>query len=168
MVKERVKDWVEEQKQPGQPGKMPKNILYYRDGVSESQYSAVRDLELPHIRTAYSSAFDELVSEGKIKEYENSKTVNLTAIVVAKRHHVRFYPAPKGRMDKDNCYPGTYVDNVVTPPYFQDFYLQSHTAIKGTARPAHYFVLVNEMKRDIDFYRRLVSLKLGEIFCLES
>lgn len=26
-----------------------------------------------------------------------------------------------------------------------DFYLQSHTALHGTARPAHYFVLVDEI-----------------------
>jgi eukaryotic translation initiation factor 2C len=27
-----------------------------------------------------------------------------------------------------------------------DFYLQSHAALKGTAKPAHYFVLQNEMR----------------------
>jgi eukaryotic translation initiation factor 2C len=44
-----------------------------------------------------------------------------------------------------NCPPGTLVDTAITSPYYQDFYLQSHNAIKGTAHPAHYFVLVNEM-----------------------
>ena len=29
-----------------------------------------------------------------------------------------------------------------------DFYLQSHTALEGTARPAHYFVLVDEIFKD--------------------
>jgi hypothetical protein len=33
----------------------------------------------------------------------------------------------------------------VTSSCFQDFYLQSHNGIKGTARPAHYFMLENEM-----------------------
>lgn len=64
--------------------------------------------------------------------------MKLTAIVVAKRHHIRFFPTEKG-----NCRPGTLVDRCVTSPFFQDFYLQSHHAIQGTAKPAHYFVLEN-------------------------
>ncbi|KAF2792928.1 Piwi-domain-containing protein, partial [Melanomma pulvis-pyrius CBS 109.77] len=62
----------------------------------------------------------------------------------AKRHHVRFFPIDDKDMDKfQNCPAGTYVDNVVTSPYFTYFYLQSHAAIKGTAKPAPYFVFEN-------------------------
>lgn len=73
--------------------------------------------------------------------------VKLTAIVVAKRHHVRLFPTcPQDEtLNNGNCKPGTLVDTAVTSPYFQDFYLQSHNGIKGTAKSAHYFVLLNEM-----------------------
>ncbi|ORX92441.1 Piwi domain-domain-containing protein [Clohesyomyces aquaticus] len=45
----------------------------------------------------------------------------------------------------DNWKPRTLVDQIVTSPYFMDFYLQSHNRIKGTAKSAHYFVLKNEL-----------------------
>jgi eukaryotic translation initiation factor 2C len=153
MVKERIVDWVKEQRK----GIMPTNILYYRDGVSESQYTQIRDQELPEIRRAYSEAIDEL-SEEKIVSKESSAKVNLTAIIVAKRHHVRFFPINPNDKEavNQNCKPGTYVEQVVTSPYFQDFYLQSHAAIKGTARPAHYFIITEEMNKSVDFYRQLV------------
>jgi eukaryotic translation initiation factor 2C len=136
---------------------MPTNILYYRDGVSESQYTQARDQELPQIEEAYSEALAELVKEGKVPEKQSPRNVKLTAIVVAKRHHVRFYPPANAETANGNCVPGTYVDQTVTSPYFQDFYLQSHAAIKGTARPAHYFILTDGMKRSVEFYRKLVS-----------
>lgn len=85
----------------------------------------------------------------------------LTAIVVAKRHHVRFFPQSNDAKDcvpkNGNCKPGTLIDTAVTSPYFQDFYLQSHDAIKGTAKPAHYFVLVNEMGRTEKQWQEFVS-----------
>ncbi|KAF1849347.1 Piwi-domain-containing protein [Cucurbitaria berberidis CBS 394.84] len=136
MVLERIKAWVSVNKT------LPKNILYYRDGVSSSQYSQVRENELPQIRKAFAAAAKQanMMIVPKFK---------LTAIVVAKRHHVRFLPPSndaKDAMSKNgNCKPGTLVDTVVTSPYFQDFYLQSHDGLKGTAKPAHYFVLENEM-----------------------
>ncbi len=37
------------------------------------------------------------------------------------------------------------VDEVITRDSNWDFFLQSHTAITGTARPAHYFVLLDEI-----------------------
>lgn len=41
--------------------------------------------------------------------------------------------------------PKQVVDNTITRDDNWDFYLQSHTAITGTARPAHYFVLLDEI-----------------------
>jgi eukaryotic translation initiation factor 2C len=60
-----------------------------------------------------------------------------------------------------NCKPGTYVDRVVTSPYYDDFYLQSHSGIKGTARPTHYFPLVVgniDTCKTIAQIRKLVSI----------
>ncbi|KIW21698.1 uncharacterized protein PV07_12869, partial [Cladophialophora immunda] len=40
---------------------------------------------------------------------------------------------------------GTVVDRGVTEARNWDFYLQAHTAIQGTARPAHYYVVYDEI-----------------------
>lgn len=40
---------------------------------------------------------------------------------------------------------GKLVDKGITQDCNWDFFLQSHTAITGTARPAHYFVLLDEI-----------------------
>lgn len=133
MVVERITDWV-----TNNGDRLPKNIIYYRDGVSEGQYISVRDDELRQITSAVPRALQELRKEYPEKTFVDG-TPKLTAIVCAKRHHVRFYP--NGEHHKGNCVPGTYVDDVVTSPYYADFYLQSHAPLQGTARPAHYFVL---------------------------
>jgi eukaryotic translation initiation factor 2C len=148
MVNERLEDWI----RLSEKKSLPKNILYYRDGVSVTQYTKVKTTELGAIRDAYR----------KLAEKRNmTPTVNLTAVVVTKRHHTRFFPMsvkhpelPRGQKkgppqkyhDRDfmgnyNTKPGLFVDQLVTSPYYQDFFLQSHSAIKGTAKPTHYFVL---------------------------
>jgi eukaryotic translation initiation factor 2C len=107
--------------------------------VGESQYSQIKDEELPQIRRAMKRAAETI-------KLDAMSSFKLTAIVVAKRHHVRFFAQPKDAMaGNGNCKPGTLVDTVVTSSTFRDFYLQSHNGIKGTARPAHYFMLENEM-----------------------
>ena len=49
------------------------------------------------------------------------------------------------------------VDNTVTRGDSWDFYLQSHHAIVGTARPAHYFVLLDEI------FRKTTKDPVGEL-----
>ena len=160
MVEERVKDWVVEQKVHKKFGTLPRNILYYRDGVSDSQYVQVKHNELPLIEKAFNTAKTALINEGHIEASSANKnaTVKITAVVVAKRHHVRFYPTnTRGKDFYANNHPGTCVDSVVTSPYFTDFYLQSHAAIKGTAKPAHYFLLRNDMSLSIQALRELTN-----------
>jgi eukaryotic translation initiation factor 2C len=49
-----------------------------------------------------------------------------------------------------NLKPGFVVDKVITHPYREDFFLQSHMPLQGTGRSAHYFVLTNQMRLDAD------------------
>ncbi|KAJ3570209.1 hypothetical protein NP233_g4554 [Leucocoprinus birnbaumii] len=77
--------------------------------------------------------------------HEVQITAKITLVVVAKRHHVRFFPKPTERDTiNGNCPPGTVVDQDVCHPIEFDFYLQSHAGILGTSRPAHYSVLYDE------------------------
>lgn len=99
----------------------------------------MKEHELPQIRLAFEEA-------AKAAGMTTVPRFNLTAFVVGKRHHVKLFPTPTDAMPKNrNCKPGTLVDNTITSPYYRDFYLQSHNSIKGTAKSAHYFPLVNEM-----------------------
>jgi eukaryotic translation initiation factor 2C len=115
----------------------PINILIYRDGVSEGQYQAVLNNELPLLRNAC------------VKLYRPKEQPAITLIIVGKRHHVRFYPTKDNEADKisHNCKNGTVVDRGVTEVRPWHFYLQAHACIKGTARSAHYYVLVDDIFR---------------------
>lgn len=160
MVCERIRDWINEMTPASSTYvTLPKKIVYYRDGVSESMYANVKSTELKAIRNAFSTVAIQLSGnkgiDQKIKPYK-PETI---AIICGKRHSVRFYPADRSQSDRyDNCRPGTTIDDVVTSPYYQDFYLQSHTALKGTARPAHYFVIANDSNESVDDLRTMVRM----------
>ena len=142
MVIERLNLWRDKAN-----GGTPDKIIVYRDGVSEDQYDDVLKLELVRIRKAC------------IKIIPNGSEVPIALVIVAKRHHVRFYPTehkdtdktinPRGRLG--NPLPGTVVDRGVTMETGWDFYLQAHDCIQGTAKPAHYVVLRSDFeKEDLD------------------
>lgn len=115
----------------------PENIVIFRDGVSEGQFSQVLDIELPSIREACRS-----------KCGDKAKQPRISIIVSVKRHQTRFYPTDKDqKTDSGNIMPGTVVDRGVTQARYWDFFLTAHNALQGTARPAHYTVLLDEIFR---------------------
>ena len=114
-------------------GKPPGKIIFYRDGVSEGQFTTVLIEELRAIQLAC------------LELHEKFKPA-ITFIVVKKRHHTRFFP--EDRRDQSgrgkNIPPGTVVDTAVCHPSEFDFYLCSHEGIQGTSKPAHYHVLYDD------------------------
>ena len=143
---------------------LPSRILFYRDGVSEDQFMMCQQNEIPKIKQAFKRASDQVKA--------TRTAAKLTFVVVGKRHHTRFfacdetdtYQDPKGRPSHDrastlngNLKPGLIVDRVITRPPIEetfDFFLQSHAALKGTARSAHYTVLENR-DLSVDAVQRL-------------
>ncbi|KAK9695426.1 hypothetical protein K7432_012964 [Basidiobolus ranarum] len=110
----------------------PAQILFYRDGVSDGQFSQVLQAEVEAVRSA-------------CRSLEKGYKPKLTFIVVQKRHHARFFPTDKSQADRSgNCMPGTVVDTSITHPFDFDFFLQSHAGIQGTSRSTHYHVLYDE------------------------
>ena len=83
--------------------------------------------------------FHQALTTGQIK---------YTVVVASKRHHIRFFPQANTPASDKNCnpVPGTLVEKDVTHPFEYDFYLNSHSAIQGTARPTHYHVLMDDAK----------------------
>lgn len=139
--------------------RLPENILFYRDGVSDTQFDALRSVELPQIEAAC-AAISSKVSEDRNPFGKAPYKPKLTFVVVSKRHHTRFYPQSNDRSDKDandNCKPGTVIDSEVVSPFDFDFYLQAHAAIKGSARAALYTVLTNGMEFTPDSLQSLVT-----------
>ncbi|KAK6501309.1 hypothetical protein TWF481_009150 [Arthrobotrys musiformis] len=128
MVVERLEEYARHNK-----GAVPEKVLFYRDGVSEGQYDQVLANEVPEILKAFEA-------------YKPGKKPKLTVVIVGKRHHTRFYPAEENAADKKyNCKPGTVVDRSVTAVYDFDFYLQAHSGLQGTVRPAHYYVIRDDI-----------------------
>ena len=121
--------------------KLPSKIIIYRDGVSEGQYQLVLDEELPGIQEAFQQSYGKKSAWPKV-----------TIIIVGKRHHTRFYPTKKEDADQRslNPLPGTVVDRGITDHFLWDFYLQAHQGLQGTARPAHYVVIMDEIKFEQD------------------
>lgn len=134
MLKTRLALW----KRSGKNATLPENILVYRDGVSESQYEEVIEKELPLLKQACSEMYPAQDTKKGLPKF--------SIIIVGKRHHTRFYPTTNDSADQShNPQNGTVVDRGVTEARNWDFFLQAHSAIKGTARPAHYYVVFNEI-----------------------
>ena len=128
--------------------RLPSKIFFYRDGVSEGQYEQVIREEVSSIRSAC-----ELMS----RQTKCNPIPKLTVIIVRKRHHTRFTPVDKedGSGKNINVPAGTAVDTDVVSPHDFDFYLCSHEASVGTARPTHYVVLIDENHLSSDEITRI-------------
>lgn len=134
MLKSRLNLW----RTKGKHAALPENILVYRDGVSEGQYQIVLDHEIPLLREACREVYP--------KHEQDKGLPRFTVVIVGKRHHTRFYPTKESDADRSgNTKPGTVVDRGVTEARIWDFFLQAHAALQGTARPAHYVVVLDEI-----------------------
>lgn len=132
MIKSRLDLWMARNKA------LPDNILVYRDGVSEGQYQVLRDTEIPSLRRACDLAYPS--------DHRKKGLPKITVIVVGKRHHTRFYPTREKEADRSaNSLNGTVVDRGVTSMWNWDFFLQAHTCLQGTVKPAHYYVVLDEI-----------------------
>lgn len=66
---------------------------------------------------------------------------NIIYMIVTKKHNKRFALGGAGR--EANCKPGSVINSGITRPDLPEFYLQSHRPIKGTAKAAHYSIMMN-------------------------
>ncbi|OIT06071.1 PREDICTED: protein argonaute 4-like [Nicotiana attenuata] len=117
----------------------PEHIIIFRDGVSESQFNQVLNIEL-----------DQLIEACKFLDEKWSP--KFVIIVAQKNHHTKFFQAGS----PDNVPPGTIIDNKVCHPRNYDFYLCAHAGMIGTTRPTHYHVLLDEVGFSPDDLQDLV------------
>ncbi len=112
-------------------GRMPEHVLVYRDGVSDSQFDQVLQIELVAIKNAVA-----------LCGYEDS-SVKIAVIICQKGHKTRL--AYYDENTYINLCPGMVVDEGITSTGINEFYLNSHTAIQGTARPCKYSLIHDEI-----------------------
>ncbi|KAK1295823.1 Protein argonaute 16 [Acorus calamus] len=117
----------------------PAQIIIFRDGVSESQFNQVLNVELIQILKAYQHMGD-------------CDPPKITLIVAQKNHHTKLFQANS----PENVPPGTVVDSKVVHPRNYDFYMCAHAGMIGTSRPAHYHVLIDEIGFTPDDLQTLV------------
>jgi eukaryotic translation initiation factor 2C len=97
----------------------PKRLVFFRDGVSEGQFSLVLRWEMNKIREACQSI-------------STAYKPAITFILVQKRHHTRLFPVDaKDKNGKaENVPPGTVVDKHIVSKSLFDFFLCSHVGIQ--------------------------------------
>ncbi|TEB35951.1 Piwi-domain-containing protein [Coprinellus micaceus] len=144
-----------------------KNIVFFRDGVSEGEYEKIREVEIGAINGNLSAStvlmFSHSCAEAihelwtTIPNLANPEKATgkppskpkLSFIVVGKRHHTLMFPASQGSGVDDgktgNCKAGVVVNSEITQPTIGDFYLLSHSAIIGTSRSSHYIILQDDV-----------------------
>ncbi|CAH2072228.1 unnamed protein product [Thlaspi arvense] len=117
----------------------PEHIIIFRDGVSESQFNQVLNIELDQIMQA-------------CKFLEPNWNPKFTVIIAQKNHHTKFFQAG----GPDNVLPGTIIDSKICHPRNNDFYLCAHAGMIGTTRPTHYHVLFDQIGFSTDDLQELV------------
>ncbi|XP_021902597.1 protein argonaute 4-like isoform X2 [Carica papaya] len=117
----------------------PDQIIIFRDGVSESQFNQVLNIELDQIIEA-------------CKFLDESWSPKFLVIIAQKNHHTKFFQSGS----PDNVPPGTVIDSKICHPRNNDFYLCAHAGMIGTTRPTHYHVLLDEIGFSADDLQELV------------
>ncbi|KAI9115314.1 hypothetical protein K1719_013633 [Acacia pycnantha] len=120
-------------------GMRPEHIVIFRDGVSESQFNQVLNIELSQIIQA-------------CKHFQESWDPKFTVIIAQKNHHTKFFQANA----QENVPPGTVIDNRICHPKNNDFYMCAQAGMIGTTRPTHYHVLHDEIGFSADGLQELV------------
>ncbi|MQM18739.1 hypothetical protein Taro_051734 [Colocasia esculenta] len=120
-------------------GRKPEQIVIFRDGVSETQFNQVLNVELDQIIKA-------------VNHLGVEKFPKFTVIVAQKNHHTKLFQdgAP------DNVPPGTVVDLKIVHPRNYDFFMCAHAGMIGTTRPTHYHVLLDEIGFSADDLQQFV------------
>lgn len=117
----------------------PDQIIIFRDGVGDTMFQEIFQKEIDAIKQG-------------CEKIEQKYSPKITFIVAQKRHSIRFNVPPSSNFknaDRGNVPPGTVVEEIGHPILF-DFYLVSHHALQGTARPVRYLVLLNESEYSAD------------------
>ncbi|XP_021745671.1 protein argonaute 4A-like [Chenopodium quinoa] len=134
------KELLEEFYKSSRPPVKPSQVIVFRDGVSESQFKQVLNIEFEQILQACTALGD-------------SWSPKYTIIIAQKNHHTKFFQQER---PKDNVPPGTVGDSKVCDPRYYDFYMCAQNGMIGTSRPTHYHVLLDQNAFTADELQELI------------
>lgn len=140
MISELLVDFYQSCNPPPNVERKPQQMIVFRDGVSESQFDQVLNVELQAIYKA-------------CNHIEAGYKPKITMIVAQKNHHTKLFPGGGG---PGNVQPGTIVDSQICHPRNFDFFLCPQAGPIGTSRPTHYHVLLDENDFSVDDLQILV------------
>ncbi|KAM8990248.1 piwi-like protein 2 [Ara ararauna] len=126
---------------------LPKKIVVFRDGVSDSQLDTVLKYEIPQMQ----KCFDTFSS------YEPGMVV----VVVQKQNSTNFYTLAAEQFASPP--PGTVIDHTVTSSQWQDFFLLAHHSPQGCSIPTRYVCLLNTANLSFEHIQRL-TFKLCHLY----
>lgn len=118
----------------------PEQVIFYRDGVGESQKQVIMKLEINDIK----AAFENMGLQTKF-----------LFIMVNKRVKTKFVSVNPQNGKLFNPQPGTVLDHTVTPHDLYDFFLVSQNVRQGIPTPSHYSVLYDSIKGSVEDIQRL-------------
>ncbi|KAK4704286.1 eukaryotic translation initiation factor 2C, partial [Phenoliferia sp. Uapishka_3] len=145
---------------------IPNSIIFFRDGVSESEWDAVmaqggssHHVHYLNLSQLTSITFTEVpaIKDG-VKRLKATPALaekladfdpKLTFILAVKNHHIRAFPTVDRKSSEGksgNIPAGTVIDTGVADPRVFDFYLIPHTGILGTTRPTRIVKLTDEQQ----------------------
>ncbi|GMR54328.1 hypothetical protein PMAYCL1PPCAC_24523, partial [Pristionchus mayeri] len=126
-------------------GFLPPLIIVVRDGISDGQHSHGMD-ELEVLRKGANEYAQPPDSTYKPK---------FIFTIATKRHHKRAYmDGGRGPM---NMPAMSVVDDTITSPILFEFFMQSHTPIKGMAKATRYIVLKDDVGTNQDAMQSLMG-----------
>jgi len=114
----------------------PSRIMFYRDGVADSQFDKLLQVECPQILEAC--------------QLEAMPPPKLTVIVVQQRTKARF-----ATEDDNQVKAGTVINQDIVGADKKDWYMVSQHGLKGTARPCHYHILHDDLDTNPEILQRL-------------
>lgn len=115
-----------------QRGNSPKRIVILHNACSEGQFQDILHFEVPLLKHTIG---------------ERGCVSTLTIVSLNKRQGVRFFQQKINPRDTDadkNISAGTVIDTGIVHPIWHEFYLNSHVAIKGTARTPRYTLIYDD------------------------
>ncbi|KFW06672.1 Piwi-like 2 [Fulmarus glacialis] len=126
---------------------LPKKIVVYRDGVSDSQLDTVLKYEIPQMQKCFDT----------FENYQPSMVV----MVVQKQISTNFYTLTAEQLASPP--PGTVIDHTVTSSDWQDFFLLAHRSRQGCSVPTRYVCVLNTANLSCEHMQRL-TFKLCHLY----
>jgi aubergine-like protein len=115
----------------------PKNIICYREGVSEGMRKKTKETEVKQI-------LDQIKSLREKHKLDEQKDLNLVYLLVSKSNGAKFFSKRGHRGDIGCPIQGSYIFNGICKDE-NEFFLISQRPGKGLSAPSNYYILHNDL-----------------------